>query len=166
MSDFRNIKGAVFDMDGTIYLGNRVFPFAIRFINALRGSGRRVLFFTNNASHTAEFYMKKLGAMGFCPSRSEIMTSGDVTAEFLLRHRPGGDSNRGQALVLSILAGRESLSQRELTELIIDPEAVDPEDVEMLQDMIIAAVNAAIRDAEKTSAESMSKITGGMNFGF
>ncbi|MBQ7737759.1 MAG: YbaB/EbfC family nucleoid-associated protein [Oscillospiraceae bacterium] len=67
----------------------------------------------------------------------------------------------GGGVVSATISGK-----RELTELIIDPEAVDPEDVEMLQDMIIAAVNAAIRDAEKTSAESMSKITGGMNFGF
>ena len=40
----------IFDMDGTIYLGFSVFPFAVRFINHLRASGRKVLFFTNNAS--------------------------------------------------------------------------------------------------------------------
>ena len=77
----------IFDMDGTIYLGNRVFDFAVRFIKNLRASGRRVLFFTNNASHTSEFYLQKLTRLGFEPSESEIMTSGDVTAEFLLRHR-------------------------------------------------------------------------------
>ena len=75
----------VFDMDGTIYLGNQVFDFAIRFINHLREHGYRVLFFTNNASHTTEFYMGKLSRLGFSPSKDEIMTSGDVTAEFLLR---------------------------------------------------------------------------------
>lgn len=79
----------IFDMDGTIYLGTNVFPFAIRFINNLRASGRRVLFFTNNASHTTEFYMKKLTRLGFSPSDGEIMTSGDVTIEFLKRHRAG-----------------------------------------------------------------------------
>ncbi|MBP5271207.1 MAG: HAD-IIA family hydrolase [Clostridia bacterium] len=79
----------IFDMDGTIYLGYNVFPFAIRFINNLRASGRRVLFFTNNASHTTEFYMKKLTRLGFSPSEGEIMTSGDVTIEFLRRHRAG-----------------------------------------------------------------------------
>ena len=40
----------VFDMDGTIYLGSIVFDFAIRFIENLRAAGKRVLFFTNNAS--------------------------------------------------------------------------------------------------------------------
>ena len=79
----------IFDMDGTIYLGGRVFDFAVRFIENLRKSGRRVLFFTNNASHTTEFYLEKLTRLGFSPAPSEIMTSGDVTAEFLLRHRAG-----------------------------------------------------------------------------
>ena len=79
----------IFDMDGTIYLGSRVFDFAIRFIEHLRQNGKRVLFFTNNASHTSEFYMQKLTRLGFSPTPAEIMTSGDVTAEFLLRHRAG-----------------------------------------------------------------------------
>lgn len=79
----------IFDMDGTIYLGNRVFPFAVDFINRLRVNGRRILFFTNNASHTSDFYYAKLERLGFSPREGEIMTAGDVTAEFLLRHRNG-----------------------------------------------------------------------------
>ena len=53
----------------------------------------------------------------------------------------------------------------ELVSLTIDPEAVDPEDVEMLQDTIIAAVNEAIRKGENAKAESMGKLTGGLNLG-
>ncbi len=79
----------IFDMDGTIYLDESVFPYAIRFITNLRAAGKRVLFFTNNASHSPEFYLTRLTRMGFDPRQSEIMTSGDVTAEFLLRHRKG-----------------------------------------------------------------------------
>ena len=79
----------IFDMDGTIYLSSRVFDFAILFINHLRASGRRVLFYTNNASHTTAFYIQKLTRLGFSPAADEIMTSGDVTMEFLLRHRAG-----------------------------------------------------------------------------
>ena len=52
--------------------------------------------------------------------------------------------------------------KRELTEVTIDPEAVDPDDVEMLQDMIVAAVNEALRMAENASQQSMSKITGSL----
>lgn len=52
--------------------------------------------------------------------------------------------------------------KHEVTELVIDPDAVDPEDVEMLQDMIIAAVNEAMRTAEDASASSMNRLTGGI----
>ncbi|MDI3534066.1 MAG: nucleoid-associated protein EbfC [Thermosediminibacterales bacterium] len=53
--------------------------------------------------------------------------------------------------------------KKELVELIISPEAVDPDDVEMLQDMVLAAVNEALRKAEEMVAQEMSKITGGLN---
>ena len=79
----------IFDRDGTIYLGSKIFPFAIRFINNLRAAGKKILFFTNNASHTTDFYVNKLTKLGFSPTREEIMTSGDVTIEFLKRHRQG-----------------------------------------------------------------------------
>ena len=52
--------------------------------------------------------------------------------------------------------------KHELKVLTIDPEAVDPDDVEMLQDMIVAAVNEAMRAADADAAGSMQKITGGM----
>ena len=55
--------------------------------------------------------------------------------------------------------------KHELVALEINPEAVDPDDVEMLQDMIIAAVNEAVRKAESEAAASMSKLTGGLNLG-
>lgn len=55
--------------------------------------------------------------------------------------------------------------KKELISITIDPEAVDHEDVEMLQDMIVAAVNEAIRKADSSMAESMSKLTGGLNLG-
>ena len=55
--------------------------------------------------------------------------------------------------------------KHEVLELAINPEAVDPDDVDMLQDMIIAAVNEAMRAAETDSANNMSRLTGGMNLG-
>ncbi len=79
----------VFDMDGTIYLGENVFPFARDFIHALRKSGRRVLFFTNNASHDTAFYLDRLTRMGFGATEDEILSSGDVTTAFLNTHRKG-----------------------------------------------------------------------------
>ena len=55
--------------------------------------------------------------------------------------------------------------KHELLNLTIDPEAVDPEDVEMLQDMVIAAVNEAMRTADAEAAANMSRLTGGLNLG-
>ena len=55
--------------------------------------------------------------------------------------------------------------KHELVELTIDPEAVDPDDVEMLQDMVIAAVNEAMRAADADAANNMSRLTGGLNLG-
>ncbi len=53
--------------------------------------------------------------------------------------------------------------KKEIVEVKIKPEAVDPDDVEMLQDLIVSAVNEAMRKADDMAASSMSKITGGMN---
>ena len=55
--------------------------------------------------------------------------------------------------------------KHELKNLVIDPEAVDPEDVDMLQDMIVAAVNEAMRAADADAANTMQSITGGLNLG-
>ena len=52
--------------------------------------------------------------------------------------------------------------KHELTALEINPETVDPDDVDMLQDMIIAAVNEAMRTADSEAANNMSKLTGGL----
>ena len=56
--------------------------------------------------------------------------------------------------------------KKELLELTIKPEAVDPDDVEMLQDMVMAAVNEVLRTVEETANAEMGKITGGMNLPF
>ena len=64
----------------------------------------------------------------------------------------------GGGMVTAVVTGK-----KELTRVEIDPEAVDPEDVEMLCDMVVAAVNEAIRKADEDMASAMSKITGGLN---
>ncbi len=67
----------------------------------------------------------------------------------------------GGGAVTAVVTGK-----RELKSLAIDPDAVDPDDVEMLQDMIVAAVNEAMRAADADASETMSKLTGGLNLGF
>ena len=53
--------------------------------------------------------------------------------------------------------------RKELLSVEIKPEAVDPDDVEMLQDLVLAAVNEALREATETTEREMSKLTGGMS---
>ena len=55
--------------------------------------------------------------------------------------------------------------KHEVVALEINPEAVDPDDVEMLQDMVMAAVNEAMRHADADAAQNMSRLTGGLNLG-
>lgn len=66
----------------------------------------------------------------------------------------------GGGMVKATVNGKHQLIALEIKE-----EAVDPDDVEMLQDMVIAAVNEAIREADTDSANNMARLTGGMNLG-
>lgn len=67
----------------------------------------------------------------------------------------------GGGVVSATVSGKH-----ELKSLAIDPEAVDPEDVVMLQDLIVAAVNEAMRTASSDAAASMGQLTGGLNLPF
>lgn len=89
LSVLREKKLFIFDMDGTLFLGDHVFPEAVHLILHLRSIGKQILFFTNNASHNREVYMKRLTGMGFEPHPEEIMSAGDVTVSFLRKYRPG-----------------------------------------------------------------------------
>ncbi len=70
------------------------------------------------------------------------------------------EATAGGGVITAVVNGK-----KELLRIAIDPEAVDPDDVEMLQDMVVAAVNEAMRKADADSAASMSKLTGGLNLG-
>ncbi|GAV24108.1 nucleoid-associated protein, YbaB/EbfC family [Carboxydothermus islandicus] len=68
------------------------------------------------------------------------------------------EATSGGGMVKAVVNGKQ-----ELVSLTINPQAVDPEDVEMLVDMITAAVNEALRKSKDMVAEEMNKITGGLN---
>ena len=53
--------------------------------------------------------------------------------------------------------------KKEITNIVINPEVVDPDDVEMLQDLIVASVNEALRKIEEVTNSEMAKITGGIS---
>ena len=68
------------------------------------------------------------------------------------------EASAGGGVVKAVVVGGTHLES-----IIISPEVVDPEDVEMLQDLVVAAVNEAVESAQKDAAEKMSAITGGLN---
>jgi len=78
------IECFVLDMDGTIYLGERVIPGAHDLLNYFDQNGIKYCFFTNNSSRSPEDYKAKLTRLGF-GSHPTVMTSGDVTADYLLK---------------------------------------------------------------------------------
>ena len=71
------------------------------------------------------------------------------------------EASAGGGVVTATVSGK-----RELKALEIDPDAVDPDDVEMLEDLIVAAVNEAMRAAEGDAASTMQKLTGGLGLPF
>ncbi len=79
----------VLDMDGTFYLGGKLFSGSQAFINSVVASGKDFLFFTNNSSRSAVHYSEKLRGMGFDIPAGKIMTSGDVTMDYLNKAFPG-----------------------------------------------------------------------------
>lgn len=79
----------VLDMDGTIYLGDIVLKGAREFCQRIIQSGRKLIYFTNNASKAPEDYVKKLERLGFPCERKNVVTSGDVTAAYLNKYHKG-----------------------------------------------------------------------------
>jgi HAD superfamily hydrolase (TIGR01457 family) len=78
-----HIRCFVLDMDGTVYLGDRLLPGALDFFAYLRETGRDFLFLTNNSSRHAESYSKKLARLGIACTAGNILTSGEATAFYL-----------------------------------------------------------------------------------
>ena len=83
------IRLFVLDLDGTIYLGDRLLPGAAEFITTAKEKGRQVLFFTNNTSRSLMEYVERLSRMGIPVTREDILTAGDVTIHYLQTHCAG-----------------------------------------------------------------------------
>lgn len=84
-----HVRLFVLDMDGTFFLGNRRIDGALDFVKKVKETGRDFIFFTNNSSKNGNMYVEKLNGMGCHVSREDIMTSGDVAAEYLKTNYPG-----------------------------------------------------------------------------
>ena len=87
----QKIKLFLFDMDGTLYLGDRLYDFTLELLQTIRKTGRRYLFMTNNSSKSVEDYIKKLATLGIQANRDDFITSSQATAYYLkenfLNHR-------------------------------------------------------------------------------
>lgn len=82
------IRHFVLDMDGTIYLGNRLLPATVSFLELLGSLGIGRSFITNNSSLSAARYVEKLLALGIAACTDDIFTSSHATLEYLARHHP------------------------------------------------------------------------------
>lgn len=79
----------IFDLDGTVYLGDVLLPRAGETIQTLRSLGRRTVFLSNNPTHTREDYARKLTKLGLPTPPADVINSSVVMADFLRRHLPG-----------------------------------------------------------------------------
>ena len=83
------IRAFILDMDGTIYLGNALFPYTRSFLDTVKQSGRAYYFFTNNSSKDVKTYIDKLHTMGIDIEQRQMMISTHVILRWLKEHHAG-----------------------------------------------------------------------------
>ena len=76
----------LFDMDGTIYIGNQLFDFTKELLATIRKNGNRYLFVTNNSSKSVDAYIEKLAKFGITVTEEDFVTSSQATAYYLKQH--------------------------------------------------------------------------------
>ena len=89
MKNIKNLKLYLFDMDGTLYLGDRLFDFTIELLEKIKQSGGRYMFMTNNSSKSVADYIKKLQKLGIESTYDDFITSSQATAYYLKKHHNG-----------------------------------------------------------------------------
>ena len=85
----KKTKLYLFDMDGTLYLGDRLYDFTKELLSEIRRTGGKYLFTTNNSSKSVADYVKKLEKMGIAATRDDFITSSQATAYYLKKHHAG-----------------------------------------------------------------------------
>ncbi len=85
----KKIRLYLFDMDGTLYLGDRLYDFTIELLETIKQTGGKYLFMTNNSSKSVEDYIKKLAKLGIAATREDFITSSQATAYYLKEHHDG-----------------------------------------------------------------------------
>lgn len=79
----------LFDMDGTLYLGDQLYGFTKELLETIREKGKRYLFMTNNSSKSVADYVKKLAKLGIEATEEDFITSSQATAYYLKLHHKG-----------------------------------------------------------------------------
>ena len=85
----KDLKLFLFDMDGTLYLGNRLYDFTKELLFELKASGRRYMFMTNNSSKSVVDYIKKLDKLGIKAEYEDFITSSQATGYYLKKYYSG-----------------------------------------------------------------------------
>lgn len=85
----KRIKAFILDMDGTIYLGNELFPYTHKFLDKVKETQREFYFFTNNSSKDLDTYIQKLHRFGIDIDESAMMVSTHVILRYLKKHHEG-----------------------------------------------------------------------------
>lgn len=88
MEDLADIRGAVIDLDGTIYRGSELIPGADAAVETLRGAGVEVLFLSNKPIKRREAYRELLASLGISADRERIINSSVITADYLAAEHP------------------------------------------------------------------------------
>ncbi|MBE6974595.1 MAG: HAD-IIA family hydrolase [Ruminococcaceae bacterium] len=87
--ELKRMKLFLFDMDGTLYLGSRLYDFTKELLQTIRQMGGRYMFVTNNSSKSVADYIKKLEKMGVPAEYDDFLTSSQATAWYLKNHHAG-----------------------------------------------------------------------------
>ena len=98
-------------------------------------------------------------------NQAAMMKQAQKMQQEMLRMQEEMETKTYKAAAGGGMVTAEVNGKHNLVSLTIDPEAVDPDDVEMLQDMVMAAVNEAMRTADADASANMSRLTGGLNLG-
>lgn len=85
----RSMKLFLFDMDGTLYLGDRLYPFTDELLHTIKEQGKRYLFMTNNSSKSVKAYIEKMKRLGISSTEEDYITSSQATAYYLSEHYSG-----------------------------------------------------------------------------
>ena len=84
----KNHKLFLFDMDGTLYIGGKLFDFTKELLTKIRQKGNRYLFVTNNSSKSVDAYIEKLANFGIQVTEDDFVTSSQATAYYLNLYHP------------------------------------------------------------------------------